>query len=129
MSSKGRTFISDKRNKIYLFPKKALKQQVVTPCMAGVLNIDGIILEAALWDNKSKNGLVFYGGNIKDSNDNKRRLALFKSKKSSPKAPELFGKFYWDGVFYKAFLWKQTSEKCPEYFSGIVKVDIALKKS
>ena len=129
LSENTRNFISNKPNKIYIFPKSSLKPAAIAPSLAGVLNIEGVLLELAFWDNKSKEGLEFYGGTVKDSNGQKRRIALFHSKQKSSKSPVFFGKFYWDGVFYKCFLWNQTSQKCPSYYSGIVKVDLKMNKT
>ena len=127
MNSK-KNFIQDRPNKVFIFPKKNQGNEL-KPLMAGVLNVSGVVLEVALWDNKAKSGMTFYGGTVKDSANNKHRIALFSAAKKSEKSPSYFGKFYYDGVFYKMFLWQKTSDKCPVYYSGIVKVDLTLKKN
>ena len=95
--------------------------------MTGLVNVDGVVLEIAFWDNQSKKGMSFFGGTVKDKNGSKTRIALFHAQKKTEKAPAFFGKFYYDGVYYKLFLWQKTSEKCPLYYSGIVKIDLSLK--
>ena len=128
MNSQRTAFISNKVNKAFLFPKPK-KQNELTPKLVGVANVQGVILELALWDNKAKSGMDFFGGTVKDSKGTKNRLALFSSNKKTPKSPAFFGKFYYDGCFYRILLWEKTSDKCPVYYSGLVNVDSSFKNN
>ena len=128
-NEKSTKIIGDKRNKFYLFPKKALVEREHLPKFSGLINAEGAILDVAFWDNKSKSGISFYGGVVKNLNGVKNRICMFSSKLQGPKKPAFFGKFYYDGVFYKFFLWEQSSAKCECYYSGIIKVDISPKQS